>query len=74
VLFDELDSVQLDYLDPILCPLFSAASGSYGPVSVNAQGDVSGPAGVYWDCPPFDPDGPSGGPSVTVLFETSRLV
>ena len=55
--------------DGALCPVLQNAAGSYGVVTVNAEGDVSvgNPAPVY-DCPPFGTAPPSGNvPQVLVV-------
>jgi hypothetical protein len=54
--------------DPTLCPVLGAHAGTYGPVTVDGTGDVSGPDPLalglnpVWDCPPYlngDPQPPS---------------
>jgi hypothetical protein len=55
----ELDNVFEADLDPAACPVLAAHAGSYGPVTIAADGDVSVPdpldIGVnpVYDCPPY---------------------
>ena len=48
-------------VDPVVCPVLAALQGTYGPVSVNEQGDVYVDGVPYYDCPPYDVIWPRGG-------------
>ncbi|MDQ1700518.1 MAG: hypothetical protein QOG34_2381 [Frankiaceae bacterium] len=56
---DALTDAEITYVDPVVCPVFVAAAGSYGPVTIAPDGDVYLPdpyalglTPVY-DCPPY---------------------
>jgi hypothetical protein len=39
--------------DVILCVLLGAQAGTYGPITIEREGDVHGPSHVSKDCPPY---------------------
>ena len=43
-----------EFLDPAMCPFFATIAGTYGPVTINAQGDVFVNGQPVLDCPPYD--------------------
>ena len=51
---DLLNDNVFSQIDPTLCPLLAGLAGTYGPVTIGADGDVSiDPLGLIWDCPPY---------------------
>ena len=49
-------------VDPWLCAaLREAGPGTYGPVTLEPDGDVYFEGEWFWDCPPYDESGSSGG-------------
>ena len=40
--------------DLMVCPVLAAFAGSYGEVTINAQGDVYVLGSLFWDCPPYE--------------------
>jgi hypothetical protein len=40
--------------DEWVCSALKASAGTYGPIAVNAQGDVFLGGEPFWDCPPYD--------------------
>lgn len=59
IVLGAVDDAEVTYVDPVVCPALEAARGSYGPVTVAADGDVyiADPIGLqptpYYDCPPY---------------------
>lgn len=54
----EVDNIIETYLDPSACPVLAAHPGSYGPVTIGDDGDVSvadplALIGLVYDCPPY---------------------
>ena len=45
------------YVDPALSDALDDHPGTYGPVTINADGDVFVNGEWYWDCPPYDLSG-----------------
>jgi hypothetical protein len=52
--FDLLTDIEKTYIDPNVCPALAAAAGTYGPITINSQGDVFIDGEPFWDCPPYD--------------------
>ncbi len=54
---DLLDSIfaQTALLDPLICGHLASLAGSYGPITIGSDGDVTlpDPIGLVWDCPPY---------------------
>ena len=57
--FNTLDDAQKTITDPIICPALASHAGSYGPITIDSTGDVTGPDPLdlglnpYFDCPPY---------------------
>lgn len=56
--FGAANAAEVTYVDPAVCPAFVAAAGSYGPITIEPDGDVSvrdplDLIGLVWDCPPY---------------------
>ena len=57
-LLDILDHLEAHYVDPNICPKLVKVAGTYGPVTIAPDGDVTvtdplGFVGLVWDCPPY---------------------
>lgn len=52
--FDTVDEVMIQVVDPFVCPGLGAHAGTYGPVTVTQGGDVYVGTDLYWDCPPYE--------------------
>lgn len=56
---EAINGVAVYDVDPNLCPVLAAHPGTYGPVTISADGDVDAPDpldlldGPLWDCPPY---------------------
>jgi hypothetical protein len=54
-----LDAAYRTVIDPVVCPALVRAAGTYGPVTIEPDGDVVVPApfdlwvGPVYDCPPY---------------------
>lgn len=53
--FDEVNAVFVEHVDPAVCPLLVAHAGAYGAVEVEPDGDVHVAGELVWDCPPYEP-------------------
>ncbi|MDQ1537623.1 MAG: hypothetical protein QOE58_2016, partial [Actinomycetota bacterium] len=59
VVYDTLNGVFINTIDPTLCPILKAHAGNYGPFTIESDGDVTGPDPLnlglnpYDDCPPY---------------------
>lgn len=58
--FGLLNDALVSFVDPVLCPVLVSLSGTYGPVTIAADGDVYVPdplglIGPAYDCPPLTP-------------------
>jgi hypothetical protein len=53
-ILDLLTTVEKDVIDPAVCPVLATLAGSYGPITINAQGDIFINGEAFWDCPPYD--------------------
>lgn len=53
-LFDTVDEVFIDHVDPVLCPVFAEHAGTVGPVTIQPDGDVSIADSEFWLCPPYE--------------------
>ncbi|HWL38378.1 MAG TPA: hypothetical protein VNQ77_19475, partial [Frankiaceae bacterium] len=56
-LLTELDEIILGVereVDKVICPALALLTGTYGPVFINAQGDIYIDGAPFWDCPPYD--------------------
>lgn len=56
--FTTVNDAEIAYVDPAVCPQLVKLAGSYGPITVTAEGDVFvadpfGLAGKEYDCPPY---------------------
>lgn len=57
--FDAVNAAIVGYVDPAVCPELVAAAGSYGPITIEPDGDVfvPDPVGLFdgplYDCPPY---------------------
>ena len=57
--FNTLDDAQKTITDPIICPALASHAGTYGPITIDSTGDVTGPDPLdlglnpYFDCPPY---------------------
>ncbi|MBV9097007.1 MAG: hypothetical protein JO079_03020 [Frankiaceae bacterium] len=57
--FTTLTDLELQHVDPALCPELVKLAGTYGPITIAADGDVYVPdpltlfGGPVWDCPPY---------------------
>ncbi len=49
-----LTDIEKTYIDPTLCDVLDGIPGTYGPVTINTQGDVFIDGEPFWDCPPYD--------------------
>ena len=36
------------------CPVLASLAGTYGPVTINGEGDVYIDGEPFWDCPPYN--------------------
>lgn len=57
--YEALDYVFTDVVDPEVCSVLKQHPGTYGPITITPNGDVLGPdplefgLGMYFDCPPY---------------------
>ena len=57
-LLNQVNEAEIQYVDPAICPELVKLAGSYGPITIAADGDVTiadpfGIFGPFWDCPPY---------------------
>ena len=56
--FDTLSDLEVQFVDPVLCPIFVTLGGVIpdvpGVLEINGQGDVFLLGDPFWDCPPYD--------------------
>ena len=52
--FDAITNIEKTVIDPAVCPVLAGLAGTYGPVTINAQGDIFIDGEAFWDCPPYD--------------------
>lgn len=57
--WDEINNLVIQHIDPALCDLLKMFPGTYGTppgpvITINAQGDVFIDGEPFWDCPPYD--------------------
>jgi hypothetical protein len=53
-LYEVLNDLVIAYVDPTICAVLDDYAGTYGPVTINEQGDVFVLGEPQWDCPPYD--------------------
>ena len=56
-IFQALSDAEVQFVDPLLCPVLIAIRGIVnipGVIEINDQGDVFLLAEPFWDCPPYD--------------------
>ena len=58
ILLDFVLELQPIWLGPTVCATLASMAGSYGPLVINAQGDVFVAGEPQWDCPPYDIEWP----------------
>ena len=57
--FNTLNQFEIDNVDPVVCPVLKSLAGTYGPITIAADGDVIIPDPLdlglnpFWDCPPY---------------------
>jgi hypothetical protein len=58
--FDTVNGVLIWDVDPRVCPIFAAHPGTYGPITIQPDGDIyiADPIGLagnpFYDCPPYE--------------------
>ena len=51
--FDALNEFPMEFVDAIACDALADAAGSYGPVTIDGQGDIYVAGEWFWDCAPY---------------------
>ena len=53
------EQIFIPIVDPLICPRLAEREGTYGPVTIGPDGDVSIDGELWWDCMPYVIDPPA---------------
>ncbi len=67
VVFDLLNAVVFEPLDPVVCAVLAALAPGAGPLVIDSTGDAYLLDSIFWDCPPYG-DGRGAASTEAVTF------